>query len=108
MKGIGAVQQFLKKIYGAETGNLAFDTIRPIIERFPPQKGRERGYFSQEDVFLITYGDTLKKKGERPLETLYEFAVRQFKDVFSTIHILPFFPSSSDGGYAGPLIGGHA
>jgi glycosidase len=100
MEGIGAAQHLLKKIYGAKTGNLAFDNILPIIERFPPRKGRERGYFSQEDVFLITYGDTLKKKGERPLETLYKFAVQQFKDVFSTIHILPFFPFSSDDGFS--------
>jgi sucrose phosphorylase len=100
MEDIGAVQHLLKKIYGAKTGNLAFDNILPIIERFPPRKGRERGYFSQEDVFLITYGDTLKKKGEGPLETLYKFAVRQFKDVFSTIHILPFFPFSSDDGFS--------
>ncbi len=101
MEDLGAVQHLLKKIYGAKTGNLAFNNILPIIEKFPARKGRERGgYFSQEDVFLIAYGDTLKKKGERPLETLYKFAVRQFKDVFSTIHILPFFPFSSDDGFS--------
>jgi glucosylglycerate phosphorylase len=101
MEDLGAVQHLLKKIYGAKTGNLAFNNILPVIEKFPARKGRERGgYFSQEDVFLITYGDTLKKKGERPLETLYKFAVRQFKDVFSTIHILPFFPFSSDDGFS--------
>jgi glycosidase len=49
---------------------------------------------------LITYGDTLNKKGELPLRTLYEFAVSQFKHVFSTIHILPFFPFSSDDGFS--------
>jgi len=100
MEDMGAVQHLLKKIYGEKTGSLAFDKILPILERFPPRKGRGRGYFSQEDVFLITYGDTLKKKGEHPLETLYKFAARQFKDVFSTIHILPFFPFSSDDGFS--------
>jgi glycosidase len=100
MEDIGAVQHLLKKIYGVTTGNLAFDNILPTLERFQPRKGEERGYFSQEDVFLITYGDTLKKKGERPLETLYKFAVQQFKDVFSTIHILPFSPFSSDDGFS--------
>ncbi len=100
MEDMGAVQHLLKKIYGAKTGTLAFDKILPIIERFQPRKGRGRGYFSQEDVFLITYGDTLKNEGECPLETLYKFAARQFKDVFSTIHILPFFPFSSDDGFS--------
>jgi sucrose phosphorylase len=100
MEDIGAVQHLLKNIYGAKTGNLAFDKILPIIEGFPPRKCRGKGSFSQEDIFLITYGDTLKKKGERPLETLYKFALRRFKDVFSTIHILPFFPFSSDDGFS--------
>ena len=100
MEDMGAVQHLLKKIYGEKIGNLAFDKILPIIDRFPPRKGRGRGYFSQEDVFLITYGDTLKNEGERPLETLYKFSLRHFKDVFSTIHILPFFPFSSDDGFS--------
>ena len=100
MEDMGAVQHLLKKIYGEKIGNLAFDKILPIIDRFPPRKGRGRGYFSQEDVFLITYGDTLKNEGERPLETLYKFSLRHFKDVFSTIHILPFSPFSSDDGFS--------
>jgi len=100
MEDMGAVQHLLKKIYGEKTGNLAFDTILPIIDSFPHRKGRGRGYFSQEDVFLITYGDTLKNTGERPLETLYKFTLRHFKDVFSTLHILPFFPFSSDDGFS--------
>lgn len=100
MEDMGAVQHLLKKIYGEKIGNLAFDKILPIIDRFPPRKGRGRGCFSQEDVFLITYGDTLKNEGERPLETLYKFSLRHFKDVFSTIHILPFSPFSSDDGFS--------
>ena len=100
MKGMGAVQHLLRKIYGEKTGNLAFDTILPIIDGFPHRKGREREYFSQEDVFLITYGDTLKNEGDHPLDTLYQFARRHFKDVFSTVHILPFFPYSSDDGFS--------
>jgi sucrose phosphorylase len=100
MEGMGAVQHLLRKIYGEKTGKLAFDNLLPVIDGFPPRKGRGLGYFSQKDVFLITYGDTLKSPGEGPLETLYRFALRHFKDVFSTIHILPFFPFSSDDGFS--------
>jgi len=94
------IQHILNDIYGRKTGNLAFNKILSLIQKYPDRKNRKRVYFSQEDVFLITYGDTLNKKGELPLKTLYQFAVSQFKNVFSTIHILPFFPFSSDDGFS--------
>ncbi|MGB2688985.1 MAG: sugar phosphorylase [Desulfobacterales bacterium] len=100
MKDIDTIQHILKNIYGAKAGNLAFEKIAALIDRFPVTKGPGEGYFSEEDVFLITYGDTLNKKGEPPLKTLYQFAMSQFKNVFSTVHILPFFPFSSDDGFS--------
>lgn len=100
MKDIDTIQHILKNIYGAKAGNLAFEKIAALIDRFPVKKGPGKGYFSEEDVFLITYGDTLNKKGELPLKTLYQFAMSQFKNVFSTVHILPFFPFSSDDGFS--------
>ncbi len=100
MKDLGAIQHILKDIYAAKAGNLAFEKIAALIERFPVKKESKKDYFSEKDVFLITYGDTLIKEGELPLKTLYKFAVSQFKDVFSTIHILPFFPFSSDDGFS--------
>ena len=99
-KEIDTIKHILNDIYGTKTGNLAFDKILSLIEKYPDRNERKRVYFSQEDVFLITYGDTLNKKGELPLKTLYQFAVSQFKNVFSTIHILPFFPFSSDDGFS--------
>jgi glycosidase len=100
LKDIDTIQHILKNIYGAKAGNLAFEKIAALIDRFPVKKGPGEGYFSEEDVFLITYGDTLNKKGEPPLKTFYQFAMSQFKNVFSTVHILPFFPFSSDDGFS--------
>jgi glycosidase len=94
------IQRILNDVYGETTGKAAFDKIFPIIKSHMDRKGREKTRFSQKDVFLITYGDTLKKTGEAPLETLHRFAVNRFKNVFSTIHILPFFPFSSDDGFS--------
>jgi glucosylglycerate phosphorylase len=100
LKNTAAIQRILSDVYGEATGKAAFDKIFPIIKRSSDLKRRKKTHFSQEDVFLITYGDTLNKTGEAPLETLYKFAVSRFKDVFSTIHILPFFPFSSDDGFS--------
>jgi glucosylglycerate phosphorylase len=100
LEDLAAIQQILTDVYGEVAGRAAFDKILPIIKRHSDLKSRKKTHFSQEDIFLITYGDTLNKTGEAPLETLYNFAESQFKDVFSTIHILPFFPYSSDDGFS--------
>jgi glycosidase len=100
LEDLTAIQQILTDVYGEVAGRAAFDKILPIIKRHSDLKSRKKTHFSQEDIFLITYGDTLNKTGEAPLETLYNFAESQFKDVFSTIHILPFFPYSSDDGFS--------
>lgn len=100
MEGVDSVKGILNKIYGTKNGALAFNKILPLIEKFPAGKREARDYFSQEDVVLITYGDSLYSDGEAPLKMFHRFAEKHFKDVFSTIHILPFFPYSSDDGFS--------
>ena len=94
------IKQLLKKIYGDEKGRLAFTKINSQMEKFSASQKRKNGYFSQEDVILITYGDTLNKNGEMPLITINEFANKFLKGAFSHIHFLPFYPFSSDDGFS--------
>jgi glucosylglycerate phosphorylase len=94
------IKQLLKKIYGKEKGRLAFTKITSIMGNFQTSQKRKSGYFSQESVILITYGDTLNKSGEMPLSTIHKFANKFLKGVFSHIHFLPFFPFSSDDGFS--------
>ncbi|MEH6559149.1 MAG: sugar phosphorylase [Oceanicoccus sp.] len=56
--------------------------------------------WDETDNILITYGDTLVANGELPLTTLKKFVDHHLKDVVSGIHILPFFPWSSDDGFS--------
>jgi len=37
---------------------------------------------------------------EKPLKTLCRFMTRRLSGIISCIHILPFFPSTSDDGFA--------
>ena len=94
------IKQLLKKIYGEEKGRLAFTKISSLMEKYPSNQKRKNGYYSQEDVILITYGDTLNKNGEMPLITIHEFANKFLSGVFSHIHFLPFCPFSSDDGFS--------
>jgi glycosidase len=100
LENLAEIQHLLNDVYGEVAGRAAFEKILPIIKGHSDLKSRKKTDFSEKDVFLITYGDTLNKTGEAPLETLNNFAESRFKDVFSTIHILPFFPYSSDDGFS--------
>ncbi len=55
---------------------------------------------NQQDVLLITYADTINSQNKKPLVVLYEFLKTYIKNSINIIHILPFYPSSSDGGFA--------
>ena len=56
--------------------------------------------FSEKDVILITYGDLIVQPGELPLETLTDICEKYLEGVINTLHILPFYPYSSDRGFA--------
>jgi len=56
--------------------------------------------WSQTDIVTITYGDSIKADDELPLDTLHRFLKKHLDDVISTIHILPFYPFSSDDGFS--------
>jgi len=94
------VRDLLTFIYGNEKGGKAFHRIMPLIEAFNRRPKSKSSYFSQADVVLITYGDTLNHTDETPLMTLNRFLSSRLKQVFSTVHFLPFFPFSSDDGFS--------
>lgn len=59
-----------------------------------------RNNWDQNDVILITYGNSIKKEGEAPLKTLHRFLNKEVSGYINGVHILPFFPYCSDDGFA--------
>lgn len=57
-------------------------------------------HWDESDVVLITYGDQFKKNDTPALSNLDAFYNRYLKNYFNTIHILPFYPWSSDDGFS--------
>lgn len=55
---------------------------------------------SEDEVMLITYGDTVIDGDSSGLVGLQELLDGPFAGVFSSVHVLPFFASSSDGGFS--------
>lgn len=56
--------------------------------------------FTEHDVVLITYGDLITGPGRPPLRTLADFLGVLMRGTINTVHVLPFFPYSSDRGFA--------
>lgn len=56
--------------------------------------------WSEKDTILITYGDSLYQDGETPLQTLHTFLHKYCQPHINGVHILPFFPYSSDDGFS--------
>ena len=56
--------------------------------------------WSQADVALITYGDSIVKDGEKPLKVLNDFCREWLGSAVTWVHILPFFPWTSDDGFS--------
>ena len=99
--GSNVMRSILQHIYGEPKGNLAYSRIMPILDAFLKNSiPGEADTFSASDVILITYADTLLKDGEAPLQTLHRFLDNHVNHRFSGIHILPFFPYSSDDGFS--------
>ena len=73
----------------------ATPALRAAEDGFDP---RER--FTERDAVLITYGDLVVSEGRTPLRTLSDFAYVFFRGLVTTVHVLPFFPSSSDRGFS--------
>lgn len=68
----------------------------------PRRRGRvpANSLWSEKDNYVITYGNTLVDGEHKPLDLLHDFSERYLAGVFTGIHILPFFPFTSDDGFA--------
>ena len=61
------------------------NTRRKVLEE---QTAADYQRWSEEDIILITYGNSLQKDGEKPFSTLAAFLREKLKDVLNTVHIL--------------------
>ncbi|MBO9491560.1 alpha-glucosidase C-terminal domain-containing protein [Endozoicomonas sp. G2_1] len=57
-------------------------------------------HWSEQDVVMITYGDSIIDHQYKPLENLQHFIDSYLGQTINSIHVLPFFPYSSDDGFS--------
>jgi len=99
------IYQLIKKIYGADAARKIYDETCTLICRYTfecNKNARSSNSISlnEKDIILITYADQVQEDGETPLKTLEQFCTDHIADIVNTIHLLPFYPSSSDDGFS--------
>jgi sucrose phosphorylase len=96
----------LTAMYGPETAASCFERLQqtllvfserhPDLRSAPPPEER----LTENDVILITYGDQIREPGRAPLQTLADVLTTTMRGVVSGVHILPFYPYTSDDGFS--------
>jgi glycosidase len=95
-----SIREKLFFLYGKERAEETLKKLKSTLKRYEKKIPVKHYLFTEKDVVLITYGNAFLKPGEKPLQTLSRFCSKYLKGIFSTIHVLPFFPYSSDDGFS--------
>ncbi len=102
------VHRYLTHLYGPRAGEVqrrigqhlahfrAMSTTAPTTSETP----HDAPTWSEQDQWVICYGDSIVEEGTPPLAVLDTFLQRYLGDAISGVHVLPFFPWSSDDGFS--------
>jgi sucrose phosphorylase len=100
-----SILEHLTFLYGAEQAGsvwVQLDAILGDFHRRNPEMAASDAVkpLTERDSILITYGDQFQEPGAPPLRTLHQVLIKFLREVVSGVHILPFFPYSSDDGFS--------
>jgi len=94
----------LEFLYGAEVAGRLLAPLAEQLIRFQSGEVAVRPpaveWVSERDAVLIAYGDMVQEPGLAPLACLHEVVEAHAGPALNGIHVLPFFPSSSDDGFS--------
>ena len=93
--------QHLDLVYGDQADEI-FKRISASTRRHQSDISRYdvEEIWNEQDILLISYADSLVDRDHKPLEVLNDFLTRELQQTISIVHLLPFFPYSSDDGFS--------
>jgi glucosylglycerate phosphorylase len=100
---VARLRAHLERLYAVEEAAWALERLVELGERFGERladRSPRPELFDQTDVILITYADQISEPGRAPLATLRDFLKTRAGGVVTGVHLLPFYPSTSDDGFA--------
>lgn len=93
------IKKIIKLLY-PETTSILVSEIEKMIAHYKNEITYTDFNLKENDVVLIAYADSFKDKDETNLQTLKKVGDIYLKDIVNTIHILPFYPFTSDDGFS--------
>lgn len=101
MKNYQQIFAIFESIYGEQKSSAHRSDLIAVLEGFGLQEpDQAKNELTEKDSILITYGDAIQSKHQPPLATLRQFLTQSVNDAIRTVHLLPFFPYSSDDGFS--------
>ncbi|WP_346805914.1 sugar phosphorylase [Enterobacter chuandaensis] len=95
------IKNLINHIYGESFSEAHFKVLLTKLEQAAVDitEKRKTGW-DEKDVVLITYADQFSAKGEKALPVFTRFYNEWLARTFSHVHLLPFYPWSSDDGFS--------
>lgn len=87
-------------LYGEETAPQVYKRAQNVVDKYRARIFINNGELTERDSILITYGDQIQTPNEKPLQTLNKFCKKYLSGIVNGIHILPFYPWTSDDGFS--------
>jgi sucrose phosphorylase len=94
------INRRIHKLYSNEIAEIAVNDVIDLIFKYKQRIDSKPYHLSEKDVILISYGDQVNRDHEPSLQTLNIFMDQHLQGVINSLHILPFYPSSSDSGFS--------
>jgi len=87
-------------LYGTDEVPQLIPRAEKLIAQYRARISARDYELTEQDSILITYADQVQAPDEKPLQTLTAFCEQYLIGAINGIHILPFYPSSSDDGFS--------
>lgn len=97
---MAGVPDHLSFLYGESIITHPLERTRTLLAEYRPRIKPQFSRLTERDAILITYGDQVQAQNERPLQSLKKFCDLHLTGVLNGIHILPFYPWTSDDGFS--------
>jgi len=95
------ITDLIDKIYaGTFPAAMRTQLLADIAQARDVIKLPRKAHWDEQDVVLISYADQFREADKPTLSTFSRFYQQHLQSIFPLVHLLPFFPWSSDDGFS--------